>query len=64
MGIEHHKITVEGERCGDFVRRGEVGVFYTTHQKLQLLHGQAFTSVDDVRRAIRAAFRQPSSWAA
>lgn len=64
MGIEHHKITLEGERCGDFVRRGDQGVFYTTHQRLQSLHGQAFQSVDDVRRAIRAALRQPSSWAA
>jgi hypothetical protein len=64
MGIEHHKITLDGERCGDFVRRGDLGVFYTTHQRLQPLHGRTFGSVDEVRRAIRAAFRQPSSWAA
>ena len=64
MGIEHVKITMDGERCGDFVRRGDDGVFYTTHQKLQLLHGHRFGSEDDVRRAVRTALREPASRAA
>lgn len=45
-------VTVDGERLGDLVAVGDRFMFFTTHQRMLILDGRTFDSVEHLQQEI------------